>query len=219
MLGKIDGISNDFQFRQEYRSLENNPEAKKFVGKKKEGGDSVSLSSGFNYIKSINWQLKDFRKTDKEMVFFSFSNSGFIFSTILDVSNPVNLKSMMFDVQNEKIISDSNKIINVRYSIKSSEINDDRVLKRSNLSNLNTLFERSYSLSAELNISDIQDYQLSFLTDKIFYGLVDELSNIVIGVLNFLEKTLNINFLRTTKNETINEDILKILLIKTISRD
>lgn len=212
-LNKLDGTENKTPGAQAYKKVQRM--------NRSGSEDSFYKSDGFNFIKSINWEIKEFKRINEDSAFLSFVFDDFKFDTHLNHSSIAFLRKNTYNITNQPtffkpsilgfLAKKESKLICSVFDVSINNVVSDVKIELEGLPNIKELYRRVYSISDSVYMVDFADYQLNYLTEGIYDGIVSELANINLGVLSFINKMLNLNFSRATATKlTTSLDLIKI---------
>jgi hypothetical protein len=216
MLEKIINITPGSEFKNSSKS----PELLRYAHASKSPyfsiNDSVNFSPAIQYLKTIEWQLKELSKTANEKLLITFCISELEFRVVVDLSALSKLSFITYEIKRKRSASVAGQTLIVLTSIISEVLYDENNVSL-HLNALNKLLDRfeKLNITDELNGIDIET--LSYLAEDISVHLQTEFEYINKFLLVFIEKLTGKKINTGTKSFHKNEQSIIIEKMKLIN--
>jgi hypothetical protein len=172
--------------------------------------DSVVLSPAVQFIKLINWKLKELSFFSKEKLFISFQISEFEFHTIIDYAEIKNNALLEFNIIKEFSDKGKEKLVAGFFYFLSKSDNEPHSIS-ADLDEMRILFSRMEDLNIKNELSREDCELLNSLFDGIYEGITKTFKIISDNLFTFIERLTE---LKIEIPETINANSAQLNKIK-----
>jgi len=205
MLDRIANIELNLTRKNSKKSFRRKSFSEIYISRKINSSDSLMISPAFKLLKRYGILIKDFNKQIAEQFDLVLNIEEFVFEINLNTRKIVDSHELEYLVS-QKENPDKNIKINILTRTQISyEIKPDDKIK---LDALRFLFSRCYDLDIRKELNKENTFALNNLLDKIYYGILDEFTNINYVVVKFIDLATGTKLIKKcSANKHFNEAI------------
>ncbi len=211
MLDRIANIELNLTRKNNKKNYSRKSFSEIYISRKIDASDSLMISPAFKLLKKYGFLIKDFNKHTSEQYDLVLEVEEFIFQLSLDAKKVVDRHELEYLISQKKELANGRIKIDIltRTQI-SPEARPEEQIK---LEALRFLFSRCYDLEITKELNKENTFALNNLLDKIYYGILEEFTNINYVIVRFIDL---VNGTKLLKKCSLNQHFNEAIFIKSI---